>query len=120
MKDFLPKSKHKICHKIQEISKSIFYPEYINRKEFEEYTRFTKEMFDDSVKQLLKEIQKKPKRNIFVDLINEIKFLKDFISQILTANSKSSIQKIIKKSKDIYDGKVESKKKKNPEIFDHF
>eukprot|EP01080_Neovahlkampfia_damariscottae_P002410 gene2410-2874_t len=110
LKDFLPKHKHKICNKIQEISKKIFYPEYINRKEFEEYNHFTRKMFDDSVNQMLKEIRKKPKENIFIALIGEIKFLQDFIAQLLVAPSKSIIQKIIKQSKDVYDGKIEKPK----------
>jgi hypothetical protein len=66
-------------------------------------------MFIQSVNQRLKEIRKKPKENIFIDLLTEIKFLSQFISEILAAPSKSLIQKIIRKSKSIYEGNEESK-----------
>jgi hypothetical protein len=57
----------------------------------------------------LKEIRKKPKQNIFIDLLTEIKFLSQFISEILAAPSKSLIRKIIQQSKSIYEGNEESK-----------
>jgi hypothetical protein len=66
-------------------------------------------MFLESVNQMLKEIRKKPKENIFIDLLSEIKFLSQFISEILAAPSKYLIEKIIKKSKLVYEGNAESK-----------